>query len=406
MKSIQALRERHNALALAVQTLVAANNEAWKPNHQAEYDTAVAEIADVRGQISRLTAMGEALSEAKTLEQIQEDVGRTTHGKSPKDKLAAQMFVKWLKGGDNAITAQEWADIRATMSTTTTTEGGFTVQSAVASQLIDQMKFFGGIRNVATILSMDQGNPMSFPTTDGTAEVGELIAENVTATGQDPTFGTLALNVYKFSSKIVAVPFELLQDSQVDIEGFVNNRLAQRLGRITNTFYTTGTGTAQPFGIVTRAGLGKTGTTGQTLTVIVDDLIDLIHSVDPLYRAQGCGFMMHDQSLKVIRKIKDSTGRPIYIPGYEGLSNALKDTLMGYPVDVNSDVAQMAANAKSILFGNLKQYYVRDVMNMTMFRFTDSAYAKLGQVGFLAWMRSGGNLLDASAVKYYANSAT
>lgn len=406
MKSIQALRERHNALAQAVQALVATNNDAWKPDHQVEYDKAMAEIVDLRAQMARVTELGEALAEAKTLDQIQEDVNRSSHGKSDKDKLAAKMFVKWLKGGDTAITAQEWADIRATMSTTTVGEGGYTVQTTVAATLIDQLKQFGGIRNVATILSMDQGNPMSFPTSDGTAEVGELIAENITATGADPTFGTLALNVYKFSSKIVAVPFELLQDSQIDIEGFVNARLAQRLGRITNTYYTTGTGTAQPFGIVTRAGSGKVGTTGQTLTVIVDDLIDLIHAVDPAYRAQGCSFMMHDQSLKIIRKLKDSTGRPIFIPGYEGLGQSLGDTLMGYRVDINQDVAQMAANAKSILFGNLKQYYVRDVMAMTLFRFTDSAYAKLGQVGFLAWMRSGGNLIDASAVKYYANSAT
>ena len=42
-----------------------------------------------------------------------------------------------------------------------------------------------------------------------------------------------------------------------------------------------------------------------------------------------------------------------------------------------------------------------------MFRFTDSAYAKNGQVGFLAWLRSGGNLVDVGgAVKYYANSAS
>jgi hypothetical protein len=42
-----------------------------------------------------------------------------------------------------------------------------------------------------------------------------------------------------------------------------------------------------------------------------------------------------------------------------------------------------------------------------MLRFTDSAYAKLGQVGFLQFVRSGGNLLDVGGcIKYYANSAT
>jgi HK97 family phage major capsid protein len=66
----------------------------------------------------------------------------------------------------------------------------------------------------------------------------------------------------------------------------------------------------------------------------------------------------------------------------------------------------MAANAKSILFGDYGHYMIRDVMQVTMFRFSDSAYTKKGQVGFLAWARSGGNLLDTAAVKYYQNSAS
>jgi len=45
-------------------------------------------------------------------------------------------------------------------------------------------------------------------------------------------------------------------------------------------------------------------------------------------------------------------------------------------------------------------------MQLTLFRFDDSAFAKKGQVGFLAWMRAGGNLVDVSALKLYQHSAT
>jgi len=82
-------------------------------------------------------------------------------------------------------------------------------------------------------------------------------------------------------------------------------------------------------------------------------------------------------------------------------------SLIGGAIAINQDVAAMAANAKSILFGDFKRYTIRDVMGMTLFRFDDSAYAKLGQVGFLAWMRSGGTKTDGGAPwKHYANSAT
>jgi HK97 family phage major capsid protein len=405
MQSIQALRERIAARAKEVRELVEKNNAAWKPEHQAAYDTGMAEVEDLKGQLARIEASIAADQAAAQNDAIDRAAERKAHTAGA-GKRVAELYAKFLRGGDKAITADEWKEIRATLSTTTTTEGGYTVQSEVASRLIDALKAWGGMRSVATVLRTSMGNDMSFPTSDGTAEVGELIAQNTTATAADPTFGTVALPVYKFSSKIVAAPFELLQDSEIDIAAFIEGRLTTRLGRITNQYFTTGTGTSQPRGVMTGATLGKTGTTGQTTSVIFDDLVDLVHSVDPAYRVSGCKFMMNDSSLKVVRKIKDSQNRPIFLPGYDGLGGAMGDQLLGYPVVANQDVAVMAANARSIAFGDMTQYTIRDVMTATLFRFEDSAYAKLGQVGFLMWMRSGGNLLDTAAVKYYANSAT
>jgi HK97 family phage major capsid protein len=67
----------------------------------------------------------------------------------------------------------------------------------------------------------------------------------------------------------------------------------------------------------------------------------------------------------------------------------------------------MAANAKSILFGDFKNYLIRDVMDLTLFRMTDSAFTLNGQVGFVAFQRSGGKLVSAGQpIKYYQNSAT
>jgi HK97 family phage major capsid protein len=203
------------------------------------------------------------------------------------------------------------------------------------------------------------------------------------------------------------VPFELLQDSAIDVEAFVNARIVTRLGRIGNQMFTTGTGVSQPNGIVTAVNVGKTGLTGQTASVIWDDLVDLQHSVDPAYRENG-KFMMHDSTVKFIRKIKDANNRPLWVPNFnDGITKGMGGTLAGAEVVVNQQMPVMAANAKSILFGDFSYYKIRDVMAMNLFRFTDSVYASQGQVGFLAWMRSGGNWIDiGGAVKAYQNSAT
>jgi HK97 family phage major capsid protein len=405
MQSIQALRERIAARAQEVRKIVDDNNAGWKPEHQSAYDAGMAEIDDLKGQVKRIEDSLAVTAAANDDAKITEAAARRG-AELGADKRSVQLYEKFLRQGEKAITADEWREIRATMSTTTTTEGGYTVQSEVASRLIDALKAFGGMREASTILRTAMGNDMSFPTSDGTAEVGELIAQNTTANAADPSFSTVALPVYKFSSKIVAVPFELLQDSEINIAAFVEKRLGQRLGRVTNTYFTTGTGTSQPAGIAARASSGKVGTTGQTTTVIFDDLVDLVHSVDPEYRKGPCRFMMNDASLKIVRKLKDSQNRPVFLPGYDGLGGAMGDSLLGYGITINQDAATMAANAKSIFFGDFSYYTIRDVMAAQLFRFEDSAYAKLGQVGFLMWMRAGGNLLDTGAVKYYANSAT
>lgn len=408
--SIQALREQRAAKAKTLQEHVA--KAKWdKETDQPIYDAGMAEIEEIDGMIKRINELNEKIADEAITGMVIEAAERTGQDKK---SAASKLFAKWLRGGDKALSAEEWQSIHNTMSTTTTTEGGYAVQTDVATKVLDALKAFGGMRRVSTILRTEKGNPMSFPTSDGTAEVGEIIAENATATAADPSFGTKSLPVYKYSSKIIAVPFELLQDSSVDIEAFVRNRMVTRLGRITNTHFTTGDAASKPNGIINAASTGVTASNGtsQVTAITYASIIDLIHSVDPAYRELGnCKFMLNDASVKVIRKIVDSSSRPIFVPGYDGMIGgtpfAQPDVLCGYPIVVNQDIAVMAASAKSIAFGDFSFYYIRDAMDMMMFRFTDSAYAKLGQVGFLAWLRSGGNFIDVGgAVKLFVNAAS
>jgi HK97 family phage major capsid protein len=418
--SIQDLRERRAAKAAEARKLLDDHvGDKWNSSISDQVDTLYAEIEDVDAQMKRI----EKQLEIEAENHFERANPREINPDSPK-----ALFNKWVRQGDEGISADEWRTIRATMSTTTGSEGGYTVPSEISATIYDAMKAFGAMRHLAEVIRTQDGRPLSFPTSDGTAEVGEWIAQNVTATAADPTFGTASLNVFKASSKIIAVPYELLQDATIDMEAFVNKRVAQRLGRIGNVGFTTGTGTTQPDGVVPKASSGKVGTTGQTLTIIYDDIIDLIHAVDPAYRGSKSSFMTNDSLLKVLRKIKDTAGRPIWTPSYDsgmrfGINNVgsgvsghggyssqdtpvVFDYLAGYPVFVNNDIAVPAANAKSMVFGDLTYYKIRDAMDVQLFRFTDSAYTKLGQVAFLAWARMGGNLVDTAAVKFYQHSAT
>lgn len=417
MSKLAQLRERRNVKAQEVNALNAkyAADQRMPQDDAGKVDALLAEIEAVDADIVREARVAKLAAEQTDvlLDRVRNESTRDPN----KQSEVAKALRAYMAGGISGLSDQQRAemaarqtpDIRAAMSTTTTTEGGFTVATEYNRGLDEAMKAYSGMMEVATIMQTASGAQMNFPTADSTAEVGEIVGQNTGAAALDTAFGNTALDVYKYSSKKIALPWELIQDSFLDIEAYIQGVLAARLGRIRNTHHTVGTGTGQPFGIVPRAALGKTGTTGQTLTVIYDDLVDLEHSINRAYRASpGFGFMMADSSLKVVRKIKDSNGRPIFVPGYEqGNPGGAPDRLLNRPITINDDVAAMAANAKSILCGDFRKYVIRNVMDLTIFRMTDSAFTLNGQVGFVAFQRSGGNLIDAGgAVKYYANSAT
>lgn len=399
--SMQALRERLAALKKDARHLLdEKGSTAWSKDDQGKFDNLVDEAERVEKQISAHQRMLDDEAETRF-----KDVPRNDPNK---EKTQARQGVElFLRKLTKDLSAEEALLIRNTMSTTTPAEGGYTVQTEVAKQIIDAMKDYGAMRRVASSISTGNGADLSYPSSDGTSEEGEIVAQNTASATADVSFGTVPLNVFKFGSKTITIPLELLQDTTVDIIALIQKRIRDRIGRHANKQFTIGTGTGAPKGLSVAAGVGKTGTTGQTTTVIYDDLVDLIDSLDVAYQNDACSFMFSQAIRRTVRKIKDTAGRPIWTPSYDaGMSAKTPDLLLGYPVQINNDMPAPAANAKSIAFGDLSQYMIRDAMQVTLFRFEDSAFLSKGQVGFLAWARMGGNLLDVNAVKQYQHSAT
>lgn len=417
MSKLAQLRDLRNTVSKEVNEINAKYpaDKQMTPEDAAKMDAGLLRIENIDADLAREKRRADlAIETNEGIHNAALDLATKQPAKQGDESKALRAFLSGgimnMTEGDRArMLARQSPDIRNAMSTTTNAEGGFTVAIEYQKSLETAMKAFGGLREVASRIQTASGATMNFPTSDPTAEIGAIIGQNATAAVGETTFGNISMDVYKYTSNSIALPFELVQDSFIDIEGYVQNVLAMRLARIQNLHFTTGTGTGQPRGIVTGTTVGKTGLTGQTVTVIYDDLVDLEHSVDPAYRQQaGVGYMMHDSSVRVIRKIKDTQGRPIFVPGYEtGTPGGAPDRLMGRPIYINQDMPVMAANAKSILFGQLSKYLVRDVMDLTLFRMTDSAYTLKGQIGFVGFLRAGGNWIDVGgAAKQYVNSAT
>ena len=317
-----------------------------------------------------------------------------------------QAFWRWTAGGNDELDQEQRGLLRTgfqmlpqearAMGVGSVTAGGYLVPDEDMLAIVDAMKFWGGIREAARIIGTATGADLPIPTSDDTANKGRRLAENTqAATATTPTIGQKILRGYTYTSDVVLASLQLMQDAPGYFEGWLTGKFGERIGRIVNEECTTGAGSVMPEGIVTAATLCKTTASASAITW--DELVDLEHSVNRAYR-RGARWMMADSLLKYLKQQKDGNDGPLWLPGIEVRE---PDTILGYPFTVNDDMAALAASAKVILFGDFRNYILRDVRGITVLRLVER-YADYLQVGFLAFSRHDGALVDAGQhpVKY------
>ena len=279
--------------------------------------------------------------------------------------------------------------------------GGYTVAEDFSGALEKSMLAFGGMREVSTIKRTSTGADLPWPTMSDHQNKGAILNEATTiGSSVDPSFGVVVFKAFKYHSTPILVSNEILQDSAFDLSAEIGSAVGERIARIQNDHFTTGGGTTLPKGVVVSAGLGKTATA--TNAIVADELIDLLHSVDPAYRTNA-RFMLADPTLAAIRKLKFSIGSDQVGYVWQGsFQQGLPDRILGYPYTINQSMSSAFTTAqKLVLFGDFSKYIIRDVAEVRLVIMRER-YADLDQIAYDAFLRSDGQLLDAGTdpVKY------
>lgn len=283
-----------------------------------------------------------------------------------------------------------------THSTTTGSEGGYLVPTTLSDVISETLVAYGGVRSAPVrVIRTSTGETINIPTYNDSSNVGAIIAENAEDSGQDVAFGQKTVDAFSYTSKIVKVPVELIQDSAFPLTQLVGQLLGVRIARVHNTHLTTGNGTTQPEGIVTGATLGYTALTDTVLDWT--DLIELKWSVDPAYRnSPNSGFMVSDDAAKQMRLFVDDQNRPLWdvslVPGSP-------DRFDGSPIWINTAMAAVEAESKPVLFGDFSQFWIRDVNDIEL-RVANERYFEYRQVGLVAFARMDSVLVQPTAINY------
>ena len=393
------MREKRGALVEQMQGMVAAAKAEGRnlSNEENEkFDAISNEVDELRSAASRIERAEELKKEMATKAEELRDA-------APAAKVEARdAFNAYLRKGMNGINAGEaraLAELRGTDTQITTNDGlgGFLVPENWSDFVSATELFKSDIEQVATVIRTANGQHFNLPANDDTAVVAAILGEGTAEGVSDMTFTNVKFEPYTYSSKIVKVSNQLISDNAFDLASFVGGQLANRLKRGINAHLTTGTGSSQPQGIVAGSTAGKTAASATAVTV--SEVMDLFYSVDASYRnAPGAGFMMNSATAKAVRVLGfgSSNDFPAYVPG---MSVGEPDMLFGKPVYINEDMDGIATGNKSIIFGDLKQYYVHEAGGVQLLRLNER-FADALSTGFIAYRRIDGNVLQGSAIKH------
>ena len=288
----------------------------------------------------------------------------------------------------------------------TTTAGGFTVPVELATFIEKAMIATGPMyrSDLFTVINSADGRTFNIPTVDDTSATAVAHTEGTQPTddgGKDTTFGQKSVGAFAFDSEWIRWSAELNADSILNMESLLGELIGERLGRIANSKLTTGSGSSDVEGIVTNSGAGKVA--AATNAVTSDEIIDLIHSVDPAYRTSAStAIMMNDSTLAAVRKLKDGNGNYLWQMG--NYQAGVPQNILGYNVVVNQAMAGLGdgVSSKSMLFGDMSKFYVRKVGAPSLYVARERFAPDFGILGYI---RFDGVLVNTAAIKHLATAA-
>jgi HK97 family phage major capsid protein len=324
----------------------------------------------------------------------------------PKDESAE--LRAWLTGqtGSRAYDVRPDAttpsDLRA-LSKLTAGAGANTVPISFYNRLVQHLIENSGVLQTGpTLLRTTTGEQIQIPKTTAHSANAALVAEAGTLATNEPTFGQVPLDAFKYGF-LIKISHELANDTGVDLMGYLAMQAGRALGNGFGANLVTGTGTNQPNGVLTASTSGVTSSTVANGAPAIGiptagDLIDLFYSVIAPYRSSGsCGWLMKDSTIGAVRKLKDTTGQFIWQPG---LQAGTPDVILGKPVYADPNVPAAGTGAKSVLFGDFSQYFVRQVETIRFERSDDFSF-DTDLITFRALLRGDGDLVDTTgAIKY------
>lgn len=368
--------------------------------------------ADMELRINRPGAPGDGgAAEAKSAAEM--TLHLTVHRSSRGLPTPAAFSVDEYRAYKSAFLAfargREFGDEIKALSTGSDPDGGYLVPADMTGRIVQKVYESSPIRQIAAVQAISSDALEGGFDADEAASgwVGETAARTETTS---PTVGKWRIPVYECYAAPKATQ-RLLDDAAVNVEAWLEGKIADKLARAEATAFVAGTGIAQPRGFTTyttaatadatrargtleHVATGSSGSFG-TAPNGSDKLIDLVHKLKASYRA-GATWVMNRSVVGKVRQLKAGSGNDyIWLPS---MVSGQPASLLGYPVVEAEDMDDLGANSLSIAFGDFGRGY--QIVDRVGVRTLRDPYTDKPNVIFYSTRRVGGDVVDFDAIKF------
>ena len=303
------------------------------------------------------------------------------------DAEQRSQFDAFMRGKSDAKEIQ----LRSMMSGASA-KGAETVPDDFLRELFKKISEFGSISQDARHITTGDHGELTLPIVDDTANAGVWTAEGADITKVDFATSKLTLNSFKVATGI-QVSTEFLEDAFFNVEGYISEIFAERLGKTLETAYIDGSGTGQPTGVATNSASVTDVSFGAGTPPTIAEVQASLKLVQPSQR-MGMKIYASDATIAGWQVEKDTNGRPLLqAQGVATDANAVQYSISGYPVVPNYTLKEASAGDIAVLIGNMKNYIIRDIRSLTIKR---DDYTDMGKdmVNFYCTMRVDANVIN------------
>jgi len=275
--------------------------------------------------------------------------------------------------------------------------GNFLVPSDMEEMILSAARAESAISRLAREFVTDGGATISLPVAQ-THGAAAWTAEGAAVTPSDEVFGEVPLTAPKATSKVIASE-ELAQDPRADFDAYLGEELGRRLGVIEGASFANGTGSGQPQGL-SGGVTAVTAATGSATAYKLADLTSIYRAVPAPYRAKAT-WLVHPDDFAGLASLVDSSGG-LVLPSLQSAA----PSLFARPVEIEPFLPAPAANARSLIFGDIRlAYSIRRVAGISVQRL-EELHSDNGQLGYRARERVDGRVTLGDACRALQHSAT